>query len=47
MYKVLAGSGVPKDILVYSRDDVEYWRDSLNHILARALRERKVLYERP
>ena len=47
LYKVLAGSGVPKDILVYSRDDVEYWRDSLNHVLARALREGKVLYERP
>ena len=47
LYKVLAGSGVPKDILVYSRDDVEYWRDSLNHVLARALREGRVLYERP
>jgi len=47
LYKVLAGSGVPKDILVYSRADVEYWRDSLNHVLARALREGKVLYERP
>jgi len=23
LYKVLAGSGVPKDILVYSRDDVD------------------------
>ena len=47
LYKVLAGSGVSKDILVYSRDDVEYWRDSLNHVLARALREGRVLYERP
>ena len=47
LYKVLAGSGVPKDILVYSRADVEYWRDSLNHVLARALREGRVLYERP
>ena len=46
LYRALAGCGAPKDILVYSRDDVEQWRDSLNHVLARALREGKVLYER-
>ena len=46
LYRALAGCGAPKDILVYSRDDVEHWRDSLNHVLARALREGKVLYER-
>ena len=38
---------VPKDVLVFSNHEVEYWRDSLNHVLARALREGKVLYERP
>ncbi len=38
--------GVPTDVLVYSKDEVEYWRDSINHVLARALREGKVLYER-
>lgn len=43
----LAGFPVPKDILVYSRDEVEYWRDSINNVLARALREGKILYERP
>ena len=37
---------VPVDVLVYSREDVEYWRDSLNYVLARALREGKVVYER-
>ena len=47
LYRALAGCGVPKDILVYSRDEVDRWRDSLNHVLARALREGKVLYERP
>lgn len=45
--RALAEFRVPKDILVYSRDEVEYWRDSLNNVLARALREGKVLYERP
>ncbi len=46
LYEAAAGFGIAKDILVYSIEDVEYWRDSLNHVLARALREGKVLYER-
>lgn len=47
LYRALRGIRVPKDILVFSNEEVEYWRDSLNHVLARALREGKVLYERP
>jgi len=47
LWRALAGFRVPKDMLVFSRDEVDYWRDSLNHVLARALREGKVLYERP
>ncbi len=46
LYRSLSGFGISKDILLYSRDEVEYWRDSLNHVLARALREGRVLYER-
>ena len=46
LYHALVEFPVPADILVYSHDDVDYWRDSLNHVLARALREGKVLYER-
>ena len=46
VYHALAGFPVPADVLVFSRDDVDYWRDSLNHVLARALRDGKVLYER-
>lgn len=38
---------VPSDVLVYGLDEVEYWRDSINHVLARALREGVVLYTRP
>ena len=45
LYHALAGFNVPADVLVYSRDDVAYWHDSLNHVLARALREGRVLYE--
>ena len=47
LYHAVAGFPVAADVLVYSREDVAYWRDSLNHVLARALREGKVLYERP
>ena len=47
LYKTLARVRVRKDILVYSAADVEYWKDSLNYVLARALREGRVLYERP
>ena len=47
LYHAVAGFPVPTDVLVYSHEDVDYWRNSLNHVLARALREGKVLYERP
>ena len=47
LWRALASFHISKDILVYSRDEVDYWRDSLNHVLARALREGRVLYERP
>lgn len=43
----LADFPVAKDILVCSREEAEYWRDSLNHVVAQALREGEVLYERP
>lgn len=43
----LSSFRAPKDILVYSSEEMEKWRDSLNHILADALREGKLLYERP
>ncbi len=46
LWRALAQFHVPKDILVFSRAEADYWRDSLNHVLARALREGKVLYER-
>jgi uncharacterized protein len=35
-----------KDILVYSADEVDHWRNSLNHILGEIMREGKRLYER-
>lgn len=47
LWRALAQFHVPKDILVFSRAEADYWRDSLNHVLARALREGKILYARP
>lgn len=44
VWRALAGFGVAKDILVYSRDEVERWRDARNHVIARALREGRLLY---
>ena len=46
LYMALRGIGVAKDILVYTMEDAEYWKDSLNNVLARALREGRALYER-
>lgn len=37
---------VPKDILVYSQKEFETWKKSANHVVARAGREGKLLYDR-
>lgn len=42
----LDGLAVPVDLLVFSRDEVEYWKDATNHIVRSALREGRTLYER-
>jgi uncharacterized protein len=47
LWRVLSAVPIAKDILVYSHDEVEYWKDSVNSVVARALREGRVLYERP
>lgn len=42
--RALPETPVGRDLLVYSRDEIERWRGSLNHVAARALREGRVLY---
>ncbi len=44
LWKALAKYPVSKDILVYSRDEVDRWRDSRNHVIAKALKEGRFLY---
>ena len=47
VYEALADFDSLTDVLLYSRDEVRHRRNSANHVLARALREGRVLYGRP
>ena len=44
IWRVLARFMVAKDILVYSREEVDRWRNARNHVIGRALREGRLLY---
>lgn len=44
--KALREFKIPKDILIYSESEIDYWKDSLNHIIPTCLKEGKVLYAR-
>ncbi|GAB0056040.1 hypothetical protein SIID45300_00339 [Candidatus Magnetaquicoccaceae bacterium FCR-1] len=43
----LASFPLPKDILLYSREEVARWQHSANHIITHAIQEGRLLYERP
>ena len=45
LYRALSSFRIPKDILLYSRDEFAKWRNSLNHVVSRCYREGKLLYE--
>jgi len=47
LYRLLAGLGVPKDIVWWTPEEIEEWRGVRSHFISTALREGKVLYERP
>lgn len=44
LLRLLARFLVPIDLIIYSSDEVTRWRDSTNHVVARALREGRVLH---
>jgi uncharacterized protein len=44
LYMALRNVGVSKDILLYSREEFEHWKHSLNHVVGRAHREGRVLH---
>jgi predicted nucleotidyltransferase len=45
IWRCLSSFRVPTDILVYSVGEIGQWKDCRQHIIARALREGRVLYE--
>ena len=47
LWEALSQFRVAKDILVYPAAEVERRRKWLNHVIAHALREGRLLYERP
>ena len=46
LLRSLASVRAPVDIILSSVDEVAQWRNTTNHLIARALREGEVLYER-
>lgn len=44
--KLLNPYRVPADILVYSTAEAAKWADTTNHVVARAIREGRLVYER-
>ena len=46
VYRLLAGLGVPKDIIWWTPEEIVEWRDVKSHLIHRALREGEVLYDR-
>ncbi len=46
LWRLLAHFPLSQDFVVYTEEEVERWRHTRNHVIARALREGKVVYER-
>jgi predicted nucleotidyltransferase len=45
--KALWAFPVPIDVLLFTPEEVDKWKDSTNHVVARSMREGRVLYDRP
>jgi predicted nucleotidyltransferase len=45
-YRAVEGMGVAKDLIWRTPEEIEYWRDTRSHLISRALREGRVLYEK-
>ena len=46
VYNALRDFPLALDVLMYSREELDKWRHSLNHIAAQCLREGRLVYER-
>ena len=47
LLRAVARFKIATDVLVCSRAEFDYWKETLNHVLARAAREGIVVYARP
>lgn len=46
IHRLLKHVRIPMDILVYSKQEFYKWMDAKNHIIAHAVKEGRILYER-
>lgn len=46
LWMALAEVPIAKDLLLYSQEEYDRWAPSLNHVIAQAVREGTVVYER-
>ena len=46
LYMALRCLAISKDILLYSREEFDHWKNSLTHVVSRAYREGRVLHGR-
>lgn len=43
-YRAVGMIGVPRDLLWYTPEEVQIWSRAVNHVVATALREGRLLY---
>ena len=46
LYCALGHLPISKDLLLYTPEEVETWRGARNHVIAQAMREGRIVYER-
>lgn len=46
VYRALAARSISIDVLWWTQDEIDEWRDVRSHFINRALRDSKVLYEK-
>jgi predicted nucleotidyltransferase len=45
--RALWGFPVSIDVLLFTPEEMDKWKDSTNHIIARSVREGRIIYDRP
>jgi predicted nucleotidyltransferase len=44
-YRAMRGIGVPMDILWYTPEEADKWRETINHIICTALEKSRIVYD--